>query len=83
MEASCLQRLREKNHIICRDHKSQIELQRSNKRKKDRGVEEVLEHHEKKRKQAIREDLLNFDSGDEDYFPDDEFYADEATSSKY
>jgi hypothetical protein len=80
VEDTCLEMLRKKHKIICRDHKSQIEFERSNRRKRKRGVDEDLEQGEEP-EQAIPEELLNNLSDDDD--DDDGFdLGFEATSSK-
>ena len=89
IEKKCLDRLRKKYGIICHDHKSQVDFDRSNKQKKRRGLEVDVEKPLKKRKQAIPENLLNFDSDDEEhgqemdsFCDEDDDYALQATSTE-
>jgi hypothetical protein len=65
VEDTCLEMLKKKHKIVCRDHKSQIEFERSNRRKRKRGVDEDLEQAEEP-EQAIPEELLDNLSDDDD-----------------
>ena len=68
LEATCLNRLREKYNITCHDHKSQSDLERSNKRKRKLGQAEIasMENKHKEMLTFDREYVGDLESDDED-----------------
>ena len=65
-EKTCLGRLRVKNNIVCNDYKAQSELARSNKRKRDRGVEEASEYEDREFPTYDDAHILSLSSDEED-----------------
>ena len=65
-EKTCLGRLRVKNSIVCNDYKAQSELARSNKRKRDHGVEEASEYEDREFPTYDDAHILSLSSDEED-----------------
>ena len=78
VEKKCLEMLKKKHKIVCHNHRTQMDLERSNRRKRKRGLAEDLEHKVKRHRQAIRPSKMEFDTDTED----DDLPPLAATSSK-
>ena len=68
LEANCLDRLRNKYNITCHDHKSQSNLERSNKQKRKHGQAKIIsmDNQQKEMLTFDHEYIGNLESDNED-----------------